>query len=412
MPAANRFIIWTRAALALLLPAAVLLASRTVYLRAFYESARDHPITRLISITLVPALALLEWRYLLTLGRLTQAKGSLDTYLINLRDPVRCARRRRRRFKLCAILSATLLTFGLAELGFRLAGIRPDPVPPDTRVVDKTLNALEIRENWDTLDPSDPRLRLAFLGDSMVFGDGVEQDETFVHLLESQLAADWPEGVVTINLGYPGTAPGWQLKKYLKVRDALHPDVVVHMIYLNDLDVDLYRLLWRIYRIRDEDLYVGDWSYVLSYAEKQIRYQLAWKYTLDYFRGGCEPEQRAAAWETFKHDVRACKTTIEQDGAVYCLVLFPWLFQLDDYPLPDVHRQMREFAQELKVPYLDLLEVFAGRDAATLRVTLTNEHPNPAGHRLVADRLATFVRSEIWPRLNGVAGQRSHSPAP
>ena len=401
MSTVNRLIIWPRAVLALLLPVGVWLAAHTVYFRACYEMARERPIANVAGIAIFVALAVLEWRYLLVLGRLIQARGNLDTYFANLQDPIHCARRRRRRFKLCASLSATLLAFGVAELVFRLLGIRAAPVPADTRAVDNSLNVLKIREDWDTLADTDPRLRVAFLGDSMVYGDGVEREETFVHLLESQLASDWPEGVVTINLGYPGTAPGWQLKKYLKTHQFIKPDVVVHVIYPNDLEVHLRPLLWRIYRIRDEDLYVGDWSYVLSYAEKQIRYQLAWRYTLAYFRGGYEPEQRKAAWGKFKRDVRACKTAVEQDGAVYCIVMFPWLFQLDDYPLSDVHDHVRDFARELQVPYLDLLEVFAGCDSAALCVTLTNEHPNPKGHRLAADRLSKFLRTEIWPKLDG-----------
>jgi hypothetical protein len=58
---------------------------------------------------------------------------------------------------------------------------------------------------------------------------------------------------------------------------------------------------------------------------------------------------------------------------------------------------MREFASQLDVPYLDLLEVFAGRDAETLRVSPANEHPNALCHRLAAERIARFLRDEVLP---------------
>jgi len=49
------------------------------------------------------------------------------------------------------------------------------------------------------------------------------------------------------------------------------------------------------------------------------------------------------------------------------------------------------------VPYLDLLEVFAGRDAESLRVSPANEHPNAPAHRLAAERIARFLREEVLP---------------
>ncbi len=83
---------------------------------------------------------------------------------------------------------------------------------------------------------------------------------------------------------------------------------------------------------------------------------------------------------------------------MYALVLFPVLIRLGDYPLMDVHRSMRAFAHELEAPYLDLLEVFAQRDADSLRVSLANEHPNASGHRLAAERITRFLDEEVLPK--------------
>ena len=70
---------------------------------------------------------------------------------------------------------------------------------------------------------------------------------------------------------------------------------------------------------------------------------------------------------------------------------------------------MRDFASPLNVPYLDLLDVFAGLEAEALRASLANEHPNAAGHCLAADRIALFLREEIIPTLTR---RRRHGSSP
>ena len=299
-----------------------------------------------------------------------------------------------------AMAAAVLVAFLITETVFRVFDIRPAPCPrpgiADYHAMDNRVNAWGLRESWDSL-PDDDRLRIAFLGDSMVFGDGVEREDTFCSLLDDMLASAHPAGILTINMGFWGTSPFRQLEKYLELKDRIRPHVVVHVVYPNDLDIHVHRRLDEIYRLRDEALWVGDASYVMRYAERTLRYWLTWKRTIDYFRGGRNSEERRRAWVNLKKDLRACRQAIEESGAVYALVMFPWLVRLDDYDLPDVHQTMRAFASELAVPYLDLLDVFAGRDAEALRVSLVNEHPNPEGHRIAAEAMAKFVREEVIP---------------
>ncbi len=76
------------------------------------------------------------------------------------------------------------------------------------------------------------RLRYAFVGDSFTFSFGVNDDETFIHLLNSQEKQD----NVYLNFGVPGYSTD---QEYLLIRDrVLHfsPDVVLLVVYLgNDL---------------------------------------------------------------------------------------------------------------------------------------------------------------------------------
>ncbi|MGB2986264.1 MAG: SGNH/GDSL hydrolase family protein [Phycisphaerae bacterium] len=403
MSSSKSYITCLRAAFALILPVVVISLWHSGYLSVIAQIALEQSHTRWLGFALVGCLIILEWRLLVTLSRLARAGGRMEVFSARESDPHEIARRHRFRFRLVAVALSALLTPILVEVVFRTFEIKPPPPARfpllDCEEVDNSLNALGIREKWDSLPEGDRRLRIACLGDSMVYGFSVEPHESFCHLIETMLTTGWPEGVVTINMGYPGTSPRWQLRKYLALRETLRPDVVVHVVYPNDLGIYMHERLSDIYRIRDEDLWVGNRSYLLRYAERQIRYWLAWNKTIDYFRGGASSRERAEAWVRFKADVAACKAKVEEGGAVYALVLFPWLVRLDDYLLMDVHTEIGAFASQLGVPYLDLLELFAGRDAEALRISLANEHPNPTGHRLAAERIARFLQEEILPAL-------------
>ena len=304
----------------------------------------------------------------------------------------------RRSFRLAAIILAVAAGWIVTEGAFRGLDISADPPGAqhlDTLKVDNHLNALGIREPWDTLDDRDSRLRIAFLGDSFTYGESVERHDTFCHLLQAMLADTAPAGVITINLGIPGTGPAEQRELYRTVGAALKPDMVVHVIYLNDIAGDLQPLVARVFDVRDDQLWVGSASRVLQFLERQIRYRLAWQKTLAYFRGGRDPRDRQRRRDRFITDIRAIRRDVTRDGADYVVVIFPWLCRLDDYLLGDVHQWLDARMNQLHVPCLDLLDVFKGRDARTVRISDVNEHPNPTGHRLAATRMAPFIRARI-----------------
>lgn len=395
---------YARAASAVVLPLLIWVFFSTVYADVLWEKFGESPRGPWLGAAWVGLLVFLEWRWLRVLWDLIHVRGRTDAFLLLRGSGTWIARRRRKRFQWTIVLTSTLFAFAAAEAFFRLCDIRPPPLPRPAvdyrRAVNNTLNAWGLREPWNTLSEEDHRLRIVFLGDSIVYGDGVEREETFCYLLEELLAPSRPAGVRTINMGFWGTAPARQLERYLALRELIRPDVVVHVVYPNDVGLYIHQQLEDIHRIRDDQLWVGERSYVLRYAERNIRYWAAWKRTIDYFRGGRNSEERRQAWAIFKKDVRACQDAVEQGGAEYALALFPWLVRLDGYVLGDVHDTMREFASELGAPYLDLLEVFAGRDAETLRVSLLNEHPNALGHRMAAERIARFMRDEVLPLLD------------
>ena len=390
-----------RVVLAIALPAVLLASFKTPLFLAFCETAWQHGLTRFLIVGFFVALLAAEAMYFVTLMRFVRAHGKVDRFNAMAVDPKELARRRRWKFRWAAATLATLSGGLIAETGFRLFDIQPPTAPIDCEAnlpdVDESVNALGIRETWDELSSDDERIRVAFLGDSFTFGVSVEPENTLPRQVSRMLTETMPDRVLTINLGEIAAAPARELEVYEALREAVEPDVVVQIVNVNDFGAHLYQILEDLYHVRDDRLIVGDTSLLLGYIEKQIRYWMVWNTTLGYYRGGFSPEERADSWLRFERDMRACQERIEANGDTYAIVLFPWLYNLDHYQLRDMHRRMRDMATSMKVPYLDLLEVFVNRDGEALRVCPMDTHPNAEGYRIAAERIAQFLRDDVLP---------------
>ncbi|MHC5110325.1 MAG: SGNH/GDSL hydrolase family protein [Planctomycetota bacterium] len=341
-------------------------------------------------------------RTLLTFARFTRAGYSLERYTAMMNDPEAWQRRRRRTFRLVAMGVAGIMALLFSELAFRVFDIRPPRIHPpylDHERSDNTRTALGIREPWDSLPLNDGRLRIGFVGDSLTYGQGVERDDAFPQLIEGLLNDRLDREIVTINFGEPGTDAETQLQIYQRLQPVLSPHIVVHVPYLNDLNagMDAAAMLKSIYRIRDEELWLGNSSYLIRFVEKQIRFFIARRRTRAYFKGGRTPRDREKSWKLFDQQVADLKAEVEAGGTMYCMALFPCLLDLDDYWLTESHERMAKLAAGHDAPFLDLLDVFEGRNAVELRVNLGNEHPNAEGHLIAAKRITQWLAEEIIP---------------
>jgi len=90
--------------------------------------------------------------------------------------------------------------------------------------------------------PKEPgEKRVLALGDSMVFGMGVEDDEAFPAVLAASLARSLGTRVTAGNGGMPGNGTLEQVRDYRRLGPTFRPDAVLACIYLgNDFDDDVF----------------------------------------------------------------------------------------------------------------------------------------------------------------------------
>ncbi len=301
-------------------------------------------------------------------------------------------------FRVVASVGAVGVALTTLEIALRLTALPPMPFPRESgenaALVGASRNALDLREPWDEVPGDGETVRIAFLGDSFTFAVSVEQHEGFVHKVEEILNTPGGKGYVTINMGQPGTEPHVQSEMYARLKDALRPDILVHVVYCNDLGHDLYDELKIIHALQNRRSFAAHYSHVWRAVEERVRGAMVKKRTLDYFRGGESPFKRQQAWDGLHAGIERTRDLARGDGTRYVVVMFPWLYGLDDYPLEDVHRGVRGLAEELGVPYLDLLDTFRSLDASELRISVTDEHPNAGAHTLAAEVIVLFLRTQ------------------
>lgn len=267
--------------------------------------------------------------------------------------------------------------------------------------------------------------RLLVVGDSITFGDFVAFDDTITAQLQRALATAGDD-LTVINAGLPGASTADELAHYLELRDAVQPDTVLVMMYLNDaqnsgrfyarevvawlrwsrfaswavrrLDLLARRFTepavpptvdpdWRERLRAGRDLHPGDWfhdrdAYDFEIYNAHQDFGLGWN---------------ATAWTGLEQLMAAFATAADQRHQRLGVALLPVhiqvLSEVGD-TVPQEH--FAALCRHLDLPCLDLLPALraAHATAPELRLYYDHCHMTPAGNRLVATTLAG------WPFLS------------
>lgn len=245
--------------------------------------------------------------------------------------------------------------------------------------------------------------RVVMLGDSIAFGPGVDDAETFSHRLESL-----PNGPEVVNLGVMGYGTDQELLKLEREGLAFGPDVVVlHFCLHNDFaDNMLARALYD--GVHPKPYFTYDESEELRIHDAHLRSSLARRMALHLqensylFRqatavaGGpsvhwldrmeAALENVGQATELAFRIIEVMRSRTEQSGARFVVMLHP-----DESAF---HRWSRLTEKFYRTPRLEGTTVIAMADVYRARSLTWDElaldslgHLNPTGHRVVAEVL-------------------------
>ncbi len=217
--------------------------------------------------------------------------------------------------------------------------------------------------------------RIAFAGDSVTLGIGIEEGDTFVRLFEAEAnALHPPQPVEAMNFSIDGY-DSLQVQELIRARVlGFSPAEVVYVMCLNDFDFEESAGQKHLYFRKPRSFL---WMRLLRLTRRLFRVEYH-RYHFARNRG------------VVLRGVAALNEELRQRDVGFRVALVPAFFReapdFQSYPLADLHAGIGGFLAGHGVALLDLLPVFRGRAGAELY--RDPWHLSPAGHRLVAGALA------------------------
>jgi len=254
----------------------------------------------------------------------------------------------------------------------------PPDNPREIKITSNSDGFRSIRE----FEQKDERKRIMIIGDSFVFGDGVEEQERFSNILEN-LEPNWRVD----NLGMTGFGPDLMLRAFKSVGLKLHPKIVVWCMYTDDFR-----------RVR---LYYSGVGFTIP------RYKLesGKLITVPY------PKKSLLDKSAIYHSIRHIYWT--KTDAVYQLneaimdnflslarlyqfrVVIIFLPGKADKPWDKERRfWLRRYANKHGVSFKDFTEVIHSHRRRDVFIR-NNPHLNAVGHRITAEALYQFLNDNV-----------------
>jgi hypothetical protein len=229
---------------------------------------------------------------------------------------------------------------------------------------------------------TDERTRILVLGDSFVFGEGVEEKERFTNVMET-LQPKWRVD----SIGMTGYGPGLMLRALEKVGLKTNPDIVIFCMYTDDFRRVRPFYAGAGFEVPRFKLKSNSLETVLypkpDFWDKLRLYQaisaLYWKYS--------------GALYTLNGAILSRFINLSSEYDYKPVIVFlPGQYDTEN----DIKRRtwLKEYATSKKVAFVDLTEPILGAGMKNVFIK-NNWHYNPLGHRITAEEIKRFLSEKV-----------------
>ena len=270
------------------------------------------------------------------------------------------------------------------------------------------INSKGFRDVERTYDRDESKYRIVVLGDSMVWGWGVQQEETFVALLEKQCPR-----IEALNLGVSGYGTDQELLLFRKEVVRYKPQFVVVVVMDNDFQTNVRKALFLGYEkpifkfdntgravltntpVPEPNAFVRlvsipiRHSYVLNQAARAYEQVNLWQNSLSV--SGSRPTNETKTFPANPEEGITSALLVEMQeeaervNAKLILVLADRMGELG--------LRLEEFCRSKNIPTVRLDPVFPEDEAKKLHLP-DGVHWSVLGHQRVANQLLRYVQHE------------------
>jgi hypothetical protein len=235
----------------------------------------------------------------------------------------------------------------------------------------------------------DERVRIAVVGDSFCFGHGVRDEDVWTEKMERLLAQASIFGgrFEVYNFGMGGYNTEMEIALFERVALEYQPDVAVIWYFLNDVstenDLGTRSFLGGDDFLRSLRPYCRFLDLALAPLDARLNEPRLIRLYLDSYQDGQPGIQTVAG--ALSRFGRLCR----ENEIVPVLAVHPILFRLNEgYPFRSVHDKVLALAREAGITAVDLFPYFQGRDARSLWVHPSDQHPNHLAHQIAAENFS------------------------
>lgn len=260
------------------------------------------------------------------------------------------------------------------------------------------VNSAGFRDRDVPMQPPPGRYRIALIGDSFTYGQGVSEEERFGNRVQRQLNREGLN-IEILNFGRPGAETVDHAKMLSESALPYRPDYVLLQWYVNDVENGDYSGRPSYRRLVPSDVISGYLHrhsalyYLVNQAWMAVQRSFGWGgvpgYTEYMLARFADPE---TASSRLADDALAdfINRSTEADAGIG-IVLFPKLHDdlATDYPLALLHDRVIDKCAEFDIVCLDLRGLFAVHNPIQdLWVNRFDSHPGPLANRIAADAIA------------------------
>jgi hypothetical protein len=235
------------------------------------------------------------------------------------------------------------------------------------------------------------KTKIMIVGDSFVFGDGIENvQDRFSDRLGQMLGSDY----VVFNLGRGGTNTKHHIEAM--VQYPYSPDILILSYFLNDIQGAALEHQWTR---RPKNPEVTPWaaplvnnSYALNflywrlYTLVQARQpDLSWDWYLQLYN---DPD----SWWVYKQQLLSICEGAKAEEIPLVVVVFPSMNHVAESQ--GVNERIISLFQEKGIPVLDVADFITGIPTEALVASSMDAHPSELVHQLVADHLYELLIAE------------------